>query len=338
MTEESEGSVQRRHDYAAEGELRRAVRLRPRDSAGHRRLAAWLLRAGRPAQAREALVAGLATADRPDSLEHLLGLILAGLGGAEAAERHLGAAAARHPARADYLRNLGLAQGAVGRLETSVETLRKARDLAPNAGGALEWVIGLGERALRDRGERPVRRAPGTTRDATVIEALVSDDPDLAEAFVPRKGLAAESQASRERLLGVRRALKRILAEHPEYPDVHLGLGLVAERLGQIERALASAERALELNPRYAEAAILAVRLYERAAEPARALERCRTVTEVRPEWAEGHLRLGALLAAEGDGKGAAACYRRALEVAPECAAARDGLAAVGAEAEGGDA
>ncbi|MGB2795821.1 MAG: tetratricopeptide repeat protein [Phycisphaerae bacterium] len=329
----------RRHDYATEERLRERVRSGPRAAGAHRKLSAWLWRAGRLAQAREALQAGLSRAEGTASLQHLLGLLFAGSEDYESAERHLARASAQEPMRFDYLRDLALVRAVAGRTAESVETLRQAIGLTdPGAPGPpdLGCLLRLGEQALVQGGAKPERRPPKPRRRAAFVESLVARDPEMAEALVA--GREASDPRKREVLRAARQALRRLIARNPAYPDLYFGMSLVAEQLGEIDRAIEAAEKALALNPRYVEACLLAVRLYEKRGEPARAAQRCLTVTELEPQWLDAHLRLGHLLREQGRVRDAAEAYRRALEVKADCEEARHGLERLEAAlaAEGG--
>lgn len=335
----------RRHDYQIEEMLRLRVKAEPRRPEVHRELGAWLARSGRLCQAREALQTGLAQVERTASLQHLLGLILAGAGDFEGAERHLSRAVELEPARFEFLRDHGFVQGAAGRTASSVETLRQAMSVGGDAGADLAWMIRLGERALAESGAKAERRPPQPPRRAAIIERIVSRDPEIAEALtarftgLPEKAPAA-SPEDRETLRAARRALTRLLAHNPAYPDLHFGLSLVAEQLGEVDRAIEAAEKALAINPRYVEACLLAVRLYERNGQPEQAAERCRQATRLRPRWVDAHVRLGHLLREQGKPHEAADAYRTAIEIDSACDEARrqlDGLQAALAS-EGGAA
>ncbi len=331
----------RQHDYEEEARLRTRVRQAPRQTEVHGRLAAWLVRAGRPAQAREALREGLATADRPADLSHLLGLLLCGAGEFEAGLRHLERAVRLEPLCFRYVRDLGLARGAAGRVASSVEALREAARLAGEEGEALEWLVRLGERVEQAAGQRPSRRPPKPSRRAAALEQIVSRDPEVAEALIPRKG--APGAARRETLRAARRALASLAARRPSHADLYFGLSVVAEELGEVNRAIEAAEKALALNGGFVEACLLAVRLYEKAGRADRAEARCRQAADLRPQWPDVHLRLGRLLRDQGRPDEAAGAYRRALELGADSDEARHALAAVadaGADGppEGGNA
>jgi len=358
----------RRHDYDKEATLRARVQSDPGRPEVYSGLGAWLLRAGRLAQAREVLQAGLAQASRTARIHHLLGLIFAGAGDHDAGERHLARAASQEPGRFEFLRDLGLVQGAAGRVTSSVETLRQAVALRPalfepepqsrrqgdpepgrgvgvggpsrasgssdDAAAGLAWLVRLGERATAEMGAKPERRPPPRPRRAAMVERIVARDPAVAEVLAIRR--TEFSPEERENLRAARRALARLAAQHPGYADVHFGLSLVAEQLGEMDRAIEAAEKALAINPRYAEACLLAVRLYQRGGRPDRAVEHCKQVTELRPGWLDAHLRLGGLMRDQGRAGEAAEAYRRALAVNGRCEEAKRGLEAAMAEAEAG--
>ena len=324
----------RRHDYDKEATLRARVQSEPGRPEVYSGLGAWLLRAGRLAQAREVLQAGLAQASRTARIHHLLGLIFAGAGDHDAGERHLARAVDQEPGRFEFLRDLGLVQGAAGRVTSSVETLRQAVGVGGDAAAGLAWLVRLGERATAEMGAKPERRPPPRPRRAAVVERIVARDPAVAEVLAIRR--TEFSPEERENLRAARRALARLAAQHPGYADVHFGLSLVAEQLGEVDRAIEAAEKALAINPRYAEACLLAVRLYQHGGRPDRAVERCKQVTELRPGWLDAHLRLGGLMRDQGRAGEAAEAYRRALAVNGRCEEAKRGLEAAMAEAEAG--
>jgi len=241
------------------------------------------------------------------------------------------------PTRFGFLRDLALARGAAGRTASSVESLGLAVSLGGEEASRLKWLLHVGERALSEMGGRAERRAPRVSRRAAVIERMVSRNPEMAAALIPRKG--APGAKERETLRAARRALVRLARQHPSHADLHFGLSLVEEELGEIDRAIEAAEKALTLNPHFVEACLLAVRLYEKTGKPRRAEHRCRHATRLRPRWADVHARLGRILHEQGRGREAAEAYRQALRIDGDCHEARQGVAtleAVLAE-EGGE-
>jgi len=325
-----------RRDYRQEEALRQAVRAAPRDAAGHLRLVAWLVRAGRATQAREALRAALGQVDRTAPIHHLLGMVLASGGDCEAALVHLVRAAEQEPTRFQFLRDLGLVQGAAGQVIASAETLRQAAALGGKEAADLEWLLRLGDRAASDVGAKPDRRPPRPARRSATVERMVAREPELAEALVGRRSELADDD--RETLRAARRALQRMLARSPKYPDLYFNLGLVAEQLGELDRAIEATEQAIAINPNYAEACLLAVRLYQKSGQAKEAERHCRRAAELRPHWLDTHINMGRILVDQGRQREAADAYTRALALESKCKAARDGLAAaqVAVAAEGG--
>ena len=326
------------HDYREEGRLRNAISANAARPEGYGRLAAWLARAGRLAQAREALQDGLAHAGRPARLHHLLGLIVSGAGDWESGIRHLERAVVLENDRFEYVRDLAFARGAAGRTASSVAALGDAIRLAGADGQALTWLLRLGQRAMAEGGGRAARRPPTKSPHVAAVEKLVAREPEVVEALIPRKGVPGP--AGRETLRAARRALVRLADEHVGYADLYFGLSVVNEELGELNRAIASVEKALGINPNYVEACLLAVRLYEKAGNAQRAEERCRHAAELRPEWADVHVRLGTLLRTNGRLDEAGEAYRRALDLGADGDEVR-AYADAGAEAgptQGGDA
>ena len=330
--------AKRRHDYHKEARLRDLVAAEPGRASAYSRLAAWLVRSGRSEQARDVLRRGLVAVDRPADLEHLLGLILFSGGAWEPGLRHLERAAGLEPARFTFVRDLALAQSAAGRTAAAVETLRTAVRLAGREGRRLVWLLRLAERAVRESGGRPVRRPPMPSREEAAVERMVARDPEVAAALIPRKG--APGTPRREILRAARRALARLLAERPGQADLYFGLGLVAEALGEVDRAIEAAEQAIALNPSYVEACLLAVRVYRKAGRAERAEDRARAAANLRPGWADVHLSLGNILGEQGRAQEAAVAYRRALDLGADSDEARRGVeaVAVGGRTEGGRA
>jgi len=328
----------RRHDYDKEAELRARAAAEPARPRVHTELAAWLSRAGRAAQAREVLQTGLAVAERTARLHHLLGLLLCGAGDYESGLRHLERAVEQEPARLLLLRDLAFAQGAAGRTASSVKSLRLAVSLGGGEASRLKWLLRVGERVLAETGTRAERQPPRLSRRATVVERIVSRNPEIAEALIPRKGAPGSTQ--RETLRAARRALVRLAAQNPSHADLHFGLSLVEEQLGEIDRAIEAAEKALTLNPHYAEACLLTVRLYEKSGRPGRAEQRCRHASRLRPRWADVHVCLGRILHEQGRGHEAAEAYQQALQIDADCHEARQGVATLEAAwaGEGGEA
>lgn len=121
----------------------------------------------------------------------------------------------------------------------------------------------------------------------------------------------------------------RVLDAGCAFPDVHHLMGVSYALLGQQERALASFDAALALNPRYLEATVhraLALAALGRADEVTPALRRAAEITPppvagfpaaVAAQLANRHAELGQAYAEAGARDRAIAEYRRALELGP---------------------
>ena len=130
-----------------------------------------------------------------------------------------------------------------------------------------------------------------------------------------------------------------VLTEHPHYPDVHHRAGLCKAMLGDLDGALASFDRALELAPSYAEAhfnrAIVLNDLgrhaeAEAAFKQAQALDTrdgSRFPSQVGNQIANAHRALGDLYLRAESPRDAVEQYRTALKVRPRFFDVRERLA-----------
>jgi tetratricopeptide (TPR) repeat protein len=130
-----------------------------------------------------------------------------------------------------------------------------------------------------------------------------------------------------------------VLAEHPDYPDVHHRAGLCQAMLGDLEGALASFDRAVEIAPSYAEAhfnrAIVLNDLgrHEEAeasfacAQELETHDRAPFASEVGHEIANAHAHLGDLYKRAESVREAVEQYRVALDVRPRYLDVRQKLA-----------
>ena len=121
----------------------------------------------------------------------------------------------------------------------------------------------------------------------------------------------------------------RLLQSCPRFADVHYMVGLLHERGGDLEAASQSLERALEINPGYAEAVAALISVYERRG----LFERSRELAEqlspsvgtpagdldatTRGKLANLHAVLGDAYREAGDLREAIEAYRKALDRCP---------------------
>ncbi|MDJ0788939.1 MAG: tetratricopeptide repeat protein [Myxococcota bacterium] len=129
---------------------------------------------------------------------------------------------------------------------------------------------------------------------------------------------------------GAQRALTRAVRDLPRWADVHYMLGVVEERLGNLPEATNHLERAVAINPAYAEALLALSSVYEQRGEfdksrhlAARAQQGLAPGIEgeldqtTRGKLANLHASLGDAYREAGDLREAIDAYRKALDRAP---------------------
>jgi tetratricopeptide (TPR) repeat protein len=123
-------------------------------------------------------------------------------------------------------------------------------------------------------------------------------------------------------------AFEGLLASCDRFADVHYMLGLALERQGRLDVAAESLERALALNPSYAECALALASVYEQRGLFDRAYEVARRTQEragslgpldatTRGKLANLHAALGDAYREAGELPEAIEAYRKALDRAP---------------------
>jgi tetratricopeptide (TPR) repeat protein len=130
-----------------------------------------------------------------------------------------------------------------------------------------------------------------------------------------------------------------VVADHPEYPDVHNRAGLCKAMLGDLDGALASFDRALELAPAYAEAHFnraIVLNDLGRHAEAEVSFKRAQSLdtrdgtrfpSEVGNQIAIGHAALGDLYLLADSPRDAVEQLQAALDVRPRFLDVRERLA-----------
>jgi tetratricopeptide (TPR) repeat protein len=126
---------------------------------------------------------------------------------------------------------------------------------------------------------------------------------------------------------GARSSLEDLAQRYPRYADLHYMIGIVREREQDLDGAAASLERALDLNPSYAEAGLALITIYEQRGQHERSRE---LGARLRPSVASYGLdattrgKLANLQAALGDAyrevgelREAIEAYRKALDRCP---------------------
>ena len=113
------------------------------------------------------------------------------------------------------------------------------------------------------------------------------------------------------------RELRGALAAKPS-AELYVELGLAEAQLGNSEAAAREFRRALQLDPRYANAHMILGVILRRQGDHAGALAQFRKAAELAPDDPEAQFNLGKELKADGDKTGAIAAFRRAIELKPD--------------------
>jgi len=158
-------------------------------------------------------------------------------------------------------------------------------------------------------------------------EAVLPDPKDKIGLF----GLIGDAKAlaREDRLEDAVEALRAVLAEDGGIIDAHVTLGGWLRQLGRREEAIASYQRALELQPDHQMALSELADLYRAMGRGEAAVEGYRSVLRVQPRSPQIWYQLATLyldLGREAEAEGA---FREALEHNPEMGAAYNSLAAL---------
>jgi len=195
-------------------------------------------RAGRLAQAEDAL--RQATAAKPDHAQafHLLGVIAHQRGFNAQAADHIRMAISWDAAQASYRCNLGVVLDELGQFEEAEASLRAALRLRPEYPEALN---NLGK-VLTERG-RPAQAEES-------LRAALALRPDSRDALNNLGNALSDLGRAQEAEDTLRRALRL----QPDTPDALNNLGVALSQLGRSSEAEASFQAALRLRPDYPDA------------------------------------------------------------------------------------
>lgn len=322
---------QGRFDMAAD-ELEKTPGDQRRDPAIPIRLAHAFLRDGQQDRAIETLVGAIDLAPRRADLRLQLGLIQASAGEYEAATKSLKAAERLSPFDPSVQLHLGMAYGARQMAEEAVRHLRSAQRLKPHDAHIAQLLaMAMQSCPVETAGEIAFVGASENRNALDQLGDVITHDPEFVEAFLnlPASDVDGEIFAM---LAGT---LERALERHADYADLHYHCSRVYRRLGKTQEAIAFAQQAVQINPRYVQALIQLGRLYAETNESGPAMERLIAAIESGGDYPDVHYLLGELYRQSGRREEACAAYRRALTLNGEFKSAREALELVAA-AEGG--
>jgi len=253
--------------------------------------------------------------------------------------------AAQEPARARQAYDRAIALEAEGNQGAALSLLWEASGLAPRDAdiqnrlgealeriGVLDAAVDAYRRALAERPE--FRKASNNLILALVksgkgpeavarARALVAESPKDPDRYFTL-GLAQSEQDVEQAIESFRRALE--LA--PRHTLARYNLALVLRRADRLPEALAELERALAIEPR-PEAHYLMGVIYWHQGEIDRAVSALRAAVAAEPRYADAHETLGSVLKEKRDWSGASASLRRAIAIRPDVPAAHYALGQV---------
>ena len=115
-------------------------------------------------------------------------------------------------------------------------------------------------------------------------------------------------------------AIKICLSLTETYPSsalLNINLGQCYFELGQIEPAIESYEKAIEIRPQWAVGFVMLGQIHSAQGNPDQAIENLKKAIAIEPECAEIHLNMGTALNAIGDYEKAIKSYKKAIKINP---------------------
>ncbi len=319
--------AQRRFD-AASHQLEQALALGHETGETWVRLALAQYQAGDPFRAVATL--RQAVRHRPGDAEvhHQLGIVAAAMGELSQAQHHFEAAIARDPSHARALERLAQCCAIQGRHERALRYLERAHQIEPE-NSRIAWQLTLlaPEEAARILSVAPAARTRIDHRALDRLARIILEEPEFIDAFVALPPTAADPEV----FLTLSATLRRTLEKHPGYADLQYRYGLVQQRLACSTQAIAAAERALQINPRYVNALILLAQLYAQTDRAADAVDRIEAAISAGADYPDVHCLMGRLCQRIGSIERARTAYRRALELNDQYQEAREALASLAA-------
>jgi Flp pilus assembly protein TadD len=295
---------------AAEQEIRRLLDSRADHPVALFQLGEVLLRGERFDEA-EAVFRQLLSV-RPESAEvhGRLGVALELLGRRAEAEAAILEAVELEPRSATLRNDLGLLYSRQGRHAESIEQLRRAVELEPDA---VPLRNNLGN-VLREAGE--------LDESLEALEKAAEIRPEFPATHY-NLGLTLE-RLGREEEAG--HSYRRASELRPGYGDALRGIGRIALRAGDADRALTYLDAAIASNDDDTEAHALRARALFRSGRHDEAEPDLHRVLQLNPGSVEARNNLGILHALRGDPDGARRWWEEALEIAPDSEQIRENL------------
>jgi Tfp pilus assembly protein PilF len=187
-------------------------------------------------------------------------------------------------------------------------------------------LLAAGGIAELARVRMPNATGPGPVRAIAAVAAMVLalaasrlplEDPRPARA-VHYAGIATALRVDPTRRDQAIDFYRRALAEAPEYPPAHMGIGVLLAELERPAEAIPHYTAALESWPDYAEARYNLGRALAAAGRAEEASQQFRDALRLRPDDVDTHLALARTLLTIDQPEGAAQHYARVLSLQPD--------------------
>lgn len=170
---------------------------------------------------------------------------------------------------------------------------------------------------------------PGAGLDPRRVERLAHQFANEPELILASLEAANATDGALDDLPLIWAAALLATRSCPGYADLHYFAAYAAQHTGDLETARDLLNRALELNPRYEAALILAARVAMQQLQPEQALRYLRQALFNGADYPDVHVMMGDLLRALEQIAPARRSYRRALTLNENLESAKRGLAAL---------
>lgn len=319
--------------YARTGDHERSVGQadivaghRPGDVSAQVNLAQAQYRSGRGPLALLTLHQALRRSGDHSQVHLNLGLLYAGQGQYEQAQRHLLRATQCDCTDGGAYRHLGMVECMLEHFFEAASAFQRAYSLC-GQDTLLAYQLCLAADAARRAGRNFILSLaePATTSDPSQVRQLadyVACEPDFVESFLA----LPPSQADEELFRLITAVLKTAMADHGHYADLHYQASRAMRRIDDVEGAWIHARQAVQINPRYKQALVHLAGMEEQSDQPTQAAAHLEQAVSAGADWPDVHLHLGGLYLRTGRKDQAGEHYRRALELNENCTQAAEEL------------
>lgn len=318
---------------AAAVELARLLDVHPEDVETRTRLALCCWKSGDSGRAERILRDGLAAMPEEPNLLYLLATLLASQEAYAPAIELLESCLRADAGHARAHVRLAQCSGAQGRAPEALAHLQTAQRIEPN-----DPDIALQLSVLTSGGQQAAAKPCVELASPRVLDLCdkhavgrladaIAADSEFVDAFLSLPTSSADEDVFRVVLEAVTTAAER----HPDYADVHRQCSRVLARLGRLDEAVTTAERAVTLNPHYIAGLIQLAQLYQATDRNTDGIERLEQALAYGANYPDVHYLLGQMYQAEGRTDDARSAYTRALTLNGNFTAARDALSVLAA-------